>query len=231
MKTVGLLGGMSYESTLEYYKKINQAVQKKLGNSHSAKIYMYSFDYEALMVLNKSDDKKPLTERLYDEFRKLKEIGSDILSLTANTMHLYIDGIEERLGMPLIHIVDAALDEASLLSLNKVLLLGTAYTMSSNLYPQFFLKEHKEVVVPNLDDQSWINDIIYHELIRGIFSHHSKKRLIDMIKKYQKEIGFDGVILGCTELPLLIKKEDIDIPLINTLDAHVKKIVTEIFKD
>ncbi|PKK93326.1 MAG: aspartate racemase [Tenericutes bacterium HGW-Tenericutes-6] len=231
MKTIGLLGGMSYESTLEYYKKINQAVQKKLGNSHSAKIYMYSFDYEALMVLNQGSDKTPLTKRLYEEFEKLKEVGSDIVSLTANTMHLYIDGIEEKIGIPLIHIVDAALDEARLLSLNKVLLLGTSYTMSSSLYTKPFYKEHKEVIVPNLDDQAWINDIIYHELIRGIFSQDSKKRLIDMIKMYQKELGFDGVILGCTELPLLIKKEDIDIPLINTLDAHVNKIVTEIFKD
>lgn len=231
MKTIGLLGGMSYESTLVYYQKINQAVQKHLGNSHSAKIYMYSFDYEELMSLNQKDDKKYLNERLYEEFLKLKNMGADLLSLTANTMHLYIDGIEEKLGLPLIHIVDAALEEARLLSLNKVLLLGTAYTMSSDLYCHPFKQQNKEVIVPSTSDQDWINKVIYEELIRGIFSEQSKDKMINMIQSYQRKFGFDGVILGCTELPLLIKKEDIDIPLINTLDAHVKKIVTEILKD
>lgn len=224
MKTVGLLGGMSYESTLVYYQKINQEIQKIFGGSHSAKILMYSYDYAILEEILVKDQWNLIIDELVDKGLKLKQAGADFIVLCANTMHIVADEVEHQIGLPLLHIAKATRDYALDQNMKKVLLLGTTYTMNSSLYPQLFNEKEIVVITPSPREKAFIHRTIYHELIKGIYSFESKEKFLDIISHYQKE-NIDGVILGCTEIPLLIKQEDIHVPLLNTLDLHVKSIV------
>ncbi|MDO9628444.1 MAG: amino acid racemase [Acholeplasmataceae bacterium] len=224
MKTIGMLGGMSFESTLDYYKLINEGIRDHLNGSHSAKIFMYSYDYAELEILLEKNEWADVTNRLVEEAINLRNAGADFLVLCANTMHIVSDLVEEKSGLKIVHIVKSTLEYAKEKNLKKVLLLGTIYTMKSEMYPTIFKEAGITVITPNKVDQAFIHRTIYLELIRGILSPQSKERLINIIKEHQ-ENGVDGVILGCTELPLLIKPEDIDIDLMNTLKIHAKAVV------
>lgn len=223
MKTVGLLGGMSFESSLVYYQKINQSIQNIYGGSHSAKILMYSFDYAVLEKLLENHQWNQIIDELVDKGLKLKQAGADCIVLCANTMHLVADQVEEKIGLPLIHIAKATINYALKHQMKKVLLLGTSYTMDSSLYPHFFKQKEMEVITPSPEEKMFIHHTIYHELIKGIYQSSSKAKFLDIINHYHRQI--DGVILGCTEIPLLIKQEDHKLPLLNTLDLHVDAIV------
>ena len=224
MKTIGMLGGMSFESTLDYYKLINEGVRNQLNGSHSAKIIMYSYDYAELEDLLEKNQWDQVTDRLTDEAIKLKNQGADFLVICANTMHIVADDVQRRSGLKVIHIVKSTLAQAKALEIKKVLLLGTLYTMQSEMYPKIFGSENILVVTPNKVDQAFIHRTIYLELIRGILSKESKERLLRIIQTHQKD-GVQGVILGCTELPLLVKQTDLDIHVMNTLELHAKAVV------
>ncbi|MBU1143424.1 MAG: amino acid racemase [Firmicutes bacterium] len=224
MKTIGMLGGMSFESTVDYYKEINEGVRNHLKGSHSARIIMYSFDYAELEVLLEKNMWDEVTNRLTEEAIKLKNQGADFLVLCANTMHIVADEVERRSGLKLIHIVQSTLAYTKEKKIKKVLLLGTLYTMQSDMYPNIFKEDQITVVTPNKVDQAFIHRTIYLELIRGIISENSKNRLLSIIKEHQKD-GVEGVILGCTELPLLIKQSDLEIEVMNTLKLHAQAVV------
>jgi aspartate racemase len=224
VKTIGMLGGMSFESTLDYYKEINEGVRNQLGGSHSAKIMMYSFDYAELEVLLENNKWEEVTNRLAEEAVKLRNQGADFLVLCANTMHIVADEVEKRSGLKIIHIVKSTLEFIQKKEIKKVLLLGTLYTMQNEMYPNIFKEKNIIVVTPNKVDQAFIHRTIYLELIRGVISDLSKSKMLDIIKKHQKE-GVEGVILGCTEIPLLIKPSDLEIEVMNTLKIHAKSIV------
>ncbi len=230
MKTIGLLGGMSYESTLEYYRLINQDIQKRLGGSHSAKILLYSFDYAELEQLLKLNDWKQIEDRLSQEGNKLKHAGADQIALCANTVHLVAKDVEKRVGLPLIHIAEATAQKVSEKGLKKVLLLGTIYTMGSTMYSDIFKQKKIDMITPSPRDQAFIHRTIYQELIRGLFKEESKNKFLDIINHIFEEEKMDGVILGCTEIPLLIHQQDLELPLFNTLEIHVEKIVQELLK-
>lgn len=222
MKTIGLLGGMSFESTTIYYQSINERVQKALGGAHSAKIMLYSYDYDILKdALEKGDDDM-LSSQLIEKAKLLEQAGADAIAMCANTVHIVSDQVQEAIKVPLIHIADATMQEAKKKGLKHLLLLGTNYTMESRLYHDVSRTYGIEILTPQKEDRDRIHHIIYNELIRGQFLKESKSTILSIIDKHQT---IDGVILGCTELPLLIKPEDVKVGLMNTLEIHVQSII------
>lgn len=216
MKTLGMLGGMSYESTVVYYHIINQEVNRILKNSHSASIAMISFDYQELEDLLKKNEWETITKILVNAGNKLKVAGAHQLMICANTMHIVADEIEKQVGLKVIHIAKETLNAISHEHIDKVGLIGTLYTMQSQIYPDIAKTMGIDIITPHEDDQKIIHDVIYKELIVGIKSEQSKQKIIDIINN----MGVNGIILGCTELPLLIKQEDLSIAYFDTLKIH-----------
>lgn len=224
MKTIGLLGGMSYESTTAYYQLINRQVQEQLGGSHSAKLLLYSFDYHELEMLLNEQKWDQISMMLVKQGKKLKRAGAEMLVLCANTMHIIAEQVEEQVGLPIIHIAKATAEAIKEENIHRILLMGTTYTMQSNMYPHILDTYNIQTVIPDGFEQAFIHQTIYEELIKGVYKESKKSAFIDMIEKYGL-LGVQGVILGCTEIPLLIKKEDVTLKRFDTLDIHVKAIV------
>jgi aspartate racemase len=222
MKTIGLLGGMSWESTLEYYRLINLEIKQKLGGSHSAKILMYSFDYhelEQLLVEKRWDE---ITKLLIQAARSLKQAGAELLVMCANTMHIVADAVEKGAELPLIHIVKSTLEQAKSLGLSKLALLGTMYTMESPLYPTLFKSSGLDIILPSKREMALIHRTIYHELILGMLKDSSRDQFLSIINRLRHE-GAQGVILGCTEIPLLIQPDHLPgFVVLDTLKIHAK---------
>ena len=219
MKTLAMLGGMSYESTTHYYQIINEEINRHLKGSHSAKLLMYSFDYNELEKKLEKGLWNDIKERLIDEAKKLKSIGAEGLILCANTMHIVARDVEKEVGMPLIHIAEETMKIIKEKNLKKVGLIGTSYTMKSRLYDDYANQFKIELVKPNPLDQDVIHQVIYTELIVGMMRDESREKIIKIIDEMQVE----GIILGCTELPLLIRKEDLNIERFDTLEIHAKQ--------
>lgn len=218
MNKLGLLGGMSYESTQIYYRIINQEINKKLKKSHSAELVMYSFDYRELEVLLEQNRWDLIEKRLIEEGLKLKSIGAKGLILCANTVHQVQDQVESGVGLPLISIVKETYEAVRSKNIQKVGLIGTLYTMKSGMYQSYFKEHGLEVVLPSIEDQRFIHHVIYQELVVGIYHEESRKRIIHIIES----MHVDGIILGCTELPLLILDKHLHIHRFDTMDIHAK---------
>ena len=227
MKTLGLLGGMSYESTAVYYHIINQEVQKKLGGSHSAKLVLYSFDYHELETYLKKNDMTAIENRCVEEGRKLLNHGAERIMLLANTIHLVSEGIEKRCHTKLIHIVEETYREVNKSLLKHVGLIGTAYTMQSGMYEAYFKPRGINLSVPKKEDQDIIHNIIYQELIKGVFLETSRQAILKIIDN----MNVEGIILGCTELPMLIKEEDLQIKRYDTMMIHAKAAAEWMLQD
>ncbi|WZL71971.1 aspartate/glutamate racemase family protein [Clostridiaceae bacterium 35-E11] len=225
MKTIGLLGGMSWESSLEYYRIINEKTKKILGESHSAKCLMYSFDFHEIAKLQHKGDWKQLTEEMVLQATNLKKAGADFIVICTNTIHLIASNIETRTGLKVLHIADATSASIRKKGLNKIALLGTNFTMEGTFY-QDILKERYDidVIIPQAEDRKFIHDTIFNELVVGIINNESKKKYIKIINKLSEK-GAEGVILGCTEIPLLIKQEDVSIPVFDTTKIHSEAAV------
>lgn len=223
MKTIGLIGGISWESTAEYYKILNQEMNKRLGGRHSAKIRIYSFDFDEIYNFNQKDDFESIKNRLVEEAIELERAGSDLLLLGANTAHKWAKDVKENINIPLIHIAEATGYAISVSGIRKVLLLGTKLTMEGDFIKGKLLSDFGiDVVVPDLADREIISNIIYDELILGQFKESSKEKILNIIKGFD---DIEGVILGCTELPLIISKTDTDLPLFNTTLLHANAAV------
>jgi len=223
MKTIGMIGGISWESTHEYYRLINKEINNRLGGAHSASIYMYSFDFEEVMNLNTRKESSGIADRLVKEARKLEKAGADMIMLCANTAHQWADKVRKKLNVPLIHIADATGKAISEAGLRKVLLLGTIQTMERDFIKGKLSEDHGlEVIIPEKEDREEVSRIIYDELIRGHFRDPSRHFLAQMIRRYP---AVNGVILGCTELPLILSNEDCDLPLFNTTKLHAMAAV------
>ncbi len=224
MKTIGLLGGMSWESTLEYYRLLNEQIKDKLHGSHSVKCVMYSFDYHELEILLNHSNWEEITNQLVENGLKLKKYGADFILICANTMHLVADEVESKIGLEILHIAKATKAEIMKHQLKKVGLLGTKFTMQSNMYQEIMKKDDIDVIVPEENEQKLIHKVIYEELILGNFSDESKIDFLKIIAHLIKR-GAQGIILGCTEIPLLIKQEDVNVPVFNTMEIHVSEAV------
>lgn len=225
MKVIGLIGGMSWNSTLEYYRLINELIASRLGGLHSARIVLYSLDFEEIECAQREARWDDATIILSEAGVALKQAGADFLVICTNTMHKVADAVKERVGLPLLDIVDVIGNSIIGHGLGKVGLLGTRFVMEEPFYRLKLEKQFDiEVLVPNKSDRAAVNRIIYDELCQGKIKASSRYSLIEIIRKLV-ERGAEGIILGCTELPLLIRPGDVDVPLLNTTRLHAEAAV------
>ncbi len=231
MKVVGLIGGMSWESSLEYYRIMNQLVRERLGGQHSARILMFSVDFHELEEYMRLDGWEEVTSVLIDAARRLEKGGADVVVICTNTMHKGAPEIEKAVGIPLLHIGDATGEEVIERGISVVGLLGTRYTME-----QDFMKAHLsskyglEVRVPGPESREIVNRVIFDELCLGEIREESRNAFIRIIEEMAAE-GAEGIILGCTEIPLLVRQSDVSIPLFDTTAIHSRKAVEWALKD
>lgn len=220
MKTIGLIGGLSWESSAEYYRMINEAVKNRLGGLHSAQCLMFSFNFAEIETLQHQGDWDAATERMIDAARRLERGGADMLIICSNTMHRMANEVQAAVSIPLIHIADPTARKIKAAGLRRVGLLATIYTMEQDFYRGRLTDVHGlDVIVPNAADRQIVNRIIYEELVLGVIKPDSKaeyQRVIDdLITR-----GAEGVILGCTEIGLLIKQADCPVPAFDTTEIH-----------
>jgi len=230
MKKIGLIGGMSWESTVDYYRYLNEGVKKSLGGLSSAEIILYSYNFSEVEVMQHSGDWEGLTKDMVEKAIRLQGAGADMIAICTNTMHKMAPEIEKAVNIPLIHIADATGAIIKEKGQKKVALLGTNFTMNGDFYKgRIKEKFNIEVIVPNEEDRQIVHDIIYGELCDGVLKEHSRSKYIQIIEKLAKE-GAEGVILGCTEIPLLIKEGDTSIPVYDTTKIHSDAILKEALK-
>ena len=225
MKTIGLIGGMSWESSAVYYEIINNEVKKLLGGFHSCKNIMISVDFAEIEKLQHSDDWQALNNIMASSAKKLELAGADIVILCTNTMHLCSDSIIKNINIPFLHIAEATGKEIVKQNIKKVGLLGTKFTMEMDFYKGLLVKDFGiEVVIPSVEERKIVHDIIYNELVHGKIKNNSKEIYKKIIQNLEAQ-GAEGVILGCTEIPLLIKDSDVNIQIFDTTKIHAKKAV------
>lgn len=220
MKTIGLIGGVSWESTLEYYRIINQEINKRLGGYHSAKCLIYSVDFAEIEELQRMGKWEIIRDIITNSALDLKKGGADFILICTNTLHKIADNIEKSAGIPLIHIVDATGREIVKRNIRKVGLLGTRFTMEESFYKEaLFNKFGINVIIPEQSDRETIHNIIFEELCFGVVKESSREQYLRIINK-MADTGAEGVILGCTEIPLLINQNDVKVPIFNTTELH-----------
>ncbi|UCG70811.1 MAG: aspartate/glutamate racemase family protein [Thermoplasmata archaeon] len=225
MKTMGLIGGMSWESTLQYYRILNETVKEKLGKDHSAKCVIYSVDFAKIQKLQHEEKWDELADLMIEAAHRLERADADFLIICANTMHKLAEEIQENIKIPLLHITDAVAESIQKKGLKKVGLLGTKFTMEEDFYIRRLREKFAiDVIIPNEAERGMIHDVIYNELCQGTINDPSKEKFREIIKNLHKN-GAEGVVLGCTEIPLLIKEKDADIPLFDTTTIHAKAAV------
>ncbi len=220
MKTIGLIGGMSWESTVPYYRQINEGIKARLGGLHSAKVVMYSVDFHEIEQLQRDGDWDAAGERLADAARRLQGAGADLLVLCTNTMHKVAPQIEAAVPIPLLHIADATAASILAAGHRTIGLLGTRFTMEQDFYRQRLQERHGlEVIVPSADDRCVVHDVIYDELCRGVIRDasrdHYRRIMDDLVAR-----GAEAIILGCTEIGLLVAAHDARVPLFDTTALH-----------
>lgn len=229
MKTIGVIGGVSWVSSIEYYRLMNEIVGDKLGGLHSAKVLMYSIefgDFSKEERLAKQGNWEPLRETMIDAAQRLKRGGADFIIICSNTMNSTADIIEENVKLPVLHIADATGEKVKASGIKTVALLGTKYTMEENFYQDHLEKKYGlKVIVPKKAEREYINDVIFDELCAGKFYDESRKGYVQIINRLIKEEGAEGVILGCTEIPLLVKQEDVSVPVFDTTAIHAEAAV------
>ena len=225
MKVIGLIGGMSWESSAVYYKIVNQKVKERLGGVHSCQCLMYSLDFEQVAALQHAGNWEKLSELMIDAAQRLARGGADFIVLCTNTMHKLADKIEENISIPLIHIADVTAEAIKNRGMKKVALLGTRYTMEQDFLKGRLSQKHGiETLIPDENQRAIIHQIIYEELVKGIILKKSRDAYLliinDLIEK-----GAEGIILGCTEIGLLVTNEFTDAVLFDTTEIHAIKAV------
>ncbi len=225
MKTIGMIGGMSWESSAEYYRIINEKVKEKLGGLHSAKCLMYSVDFAEVEKLQQQAKWGQAAELLIDAAMRLERGGADFLLICTNTMHKVADDIQKNLQIPILHIVDATAEKIQKAAHKKIGLLGTKFTMEEPFYKGRLTEKYQlEVLVPESEERAFIHQVIFQELCLGILKEGSRSRFTQIIESLSDK-GAEAVILGCTEIPLLIHQEDVSIPLFDTTQIHAEAAV------
>ncbi|MCK1993922.1 amino acid racemase [Peribacillus muralis] len=219
MKTIGLIGGMSWESSLEYYRIINEEIKAKLGGLHSAKCILYSVDFEEIERYQANGDWKTSGELLGDAALSLEKAGAEMIVICTNTMHKVIGYIEKKVSLPILHIADSTAKQIQKSNISTVGLLGTTYTMEQDFYKTRIESNGIKVLIPNDEDRKVINNVIYEELCLGKIQQSSRNYYKKVIKRLIDD-GAEGIILGCTEIGLLVKPEDSEVPLFDTAVIH-----------
>ena len=223
MKTIGLLGGMSWESTASYYKALNEGVKSRLGRLNSAKVVLFSVNFDEIEKLQHQGKWDETAVLLSDAAESVEKAGADFLMICTNTMHKVVPEIESRISIPVLHIADATANVLQADGIEKVGLLGTRFTMEQDFYKgRLTDKFGMDVVVPSSEDQETVHTIIYDELCKGVIKEGSKQEYLAIIDKLYAE-GAQAVILGCTEIALLVSQRDTQVPLYDTTEIHAKQ--------
>ena len=222
LKTIGLIGGMSWESTATYYKIINETVKEKLGGLHSAKCILYSVDFQEIEECQANGNWEKSGEILGEAAYNLEKAGADFIVICTNTMHKVVNQIKEKISVPILHIAEMTAEKILEKGLKNIALLGTKYTMEQDFYKSKLIEKGINVIIPDKNDIETINEVIYDELCLGTINSDSKKKFLEIVDKLRNK-GAEGIILGCTEIGLLIKNEDTDVPLFDTAIIHAEQ--------
>ena len=220
MKTIGLIGGMSWESTQSYYQLLNQGVKNKLGGLHSAKIVLVSLDFAHIAALQKQQDWPQMAEILIKAAKQVEAAGADYLLICTNTMHKLAEKVQAAVAIPLLHIADAVGENLIQHNFKKVALLGTQFTMEQDFYKQRLADKFAiDVLIPDTQGRETVHRVIYDELCKGIISPESKTEYLTIIDDLTQQ-GAEAIILGCTEIALLVQQSDTSIPLLDSTALH-----------
>jgi aspartate racemase len=219
MKPIGLIGGLTYVSTIEYYRYLNQLANEKLGGCETVEVIIHSVNFGEIKRFTDADDWKKLFEIMRNAAIELENAGAGCLLIGANTMHKIADEIQAAIKIPVIHIAEAVAKEVRKEGLKKVGLLGTKYTMQPGFYTDHLVKNGIETIIPRQEDVDFLNYTIYNEFSRNLFLPETKSRYLKIISTLRKE-GAGGMILGCTEIPILLEGNASDIPLFDTIKIH-----------
>lgn len=221
MKTIGLIGGMSWESTVTYYRVINEEIKKRLGGFHSGKILLYSVDFDEIEKCQMSGEWEKSGEILADAAKRLEKAGADFIVICTNTMHKVFGQVQAAVKIPVLHIAETTAEIMKKDKITKTGLLGTKFTMEQDFYKSVLAENGIEAVVPDEDGRKTVNDVIYNELCMGQIKESSKKQFLEIIEKLRDQ-GAQAVILGCTEIGLLVEQKDVDIPVYDTALIHAE---------
>lgn len=225
MKKIGLIGGMSWESSLLYYKLLNEKIREIKGGFHSAKCVIDSVNFAEIEKLQHQGDWATLNGLMAKSAKNLENAGAEIIILCTNTMHLCSQSIVNEIKVPFLHIAEATGEEIKKHSIKKILLLGTKFTMEKDFYKKLLKEKFQiDVLIPSIEDRETVHNTIYKELVHGIINEESKSKFLKIITK-SITAGAQGVVLGCTEIPLLINKNDSEIPVFDTTQIHADAAV------
>ncbi|OCX52031.1 aspartate racemase [Mucilaginibacter sp. PPCGB 2223] len=224
MKKLGLIGGISWVSTADYYRLINQGANDKLGGLNFAECIIYSFNYADIKKNNDNNDWDKTFARVLEAAEYLKDAGAEGLILCANTMHLIADRLQEVIGLPIIHIATATANDIKRSALKKVGLLGTRFTMELDFFRSKLADQDIDTIIPGIDDRLFIQETIYNELGKGIIVKQTKERYIAIVNELISS-GAEGIILGCTEIPLVVQPVDVKIKIFDTTQIHARAAV------
>lgn len=219
MKTIGLIGGMSWESSAQYYAITNRAARERLGGAHSAETLLYSVDFGEIERLQHEDDWPSLTARMVDASRRLEAGGADFVLICSNTMHLMADDVAAAIGVPLLHVVDPTASAITKAGLKRVGLLGTAFTMEKAFYRDRLAAAGLDIMIPDAADRREVHRVIYEELVAGKIEETSRAAYREVIARLV-ERGAEAIVLGCTEIMLLVDQSDSAVPLFDTTSLH-----------
>jgi len=225
LRKIGIIGGISWESTAEYYRIINEEVKERVGGSHSAECLMYSFDFGEVEKLQSGGEWEELTRQMVFWAGKLKNAGADFIIICANTMHMMAPDIEKECDIKVLHIADVTGRKIRERGFKKVALLGTRYVMEGTFYHDVLKQKHDiDVINPSKEQREIVHNIIYDELIKGVVKNESRKKYVEIIEDLERK-GAQGVVLGCTEIPMLVSQKDVSIPVFSTTEIHAKAAV------
>lgn len=219
MKTIGLIGGLSWLSSIEYYRMLNEMVNERLGGVHAGKVIMYSVNFGEIKTLTEENRWDEIAKMIGAIAQKLEQAGADCILIGANTMHKIAGEIQQTINIPVIHIAEVTATQIKKQQLKKVALLGTKYTMQLDFYKNKLAAQGITTIIPGEQEIEFINTAIYTEMGKGIFLPATKEKFLDIISKLIRQ-GAEGIILGCTEIPLLIKQEDCPVPVFDTTKIH-----------
>jgi aspartate racemase len=230
MKTTGLIGGMSWESSIEYYRIINETIRTKLGGLHSAKCIMYSVNFAEIEPLQHQAKWNEATQLMIAAAKSVERGGADFVIFCTNTMHKVADEVQKHIQIPILHIADATAERIKAQGMKKVGLLGTKFTMEGDFYKDRLIQKHNlEVMIPTAVEREIVHRVIYDELCVGEIKQSSKMKYMDLIERFAQD-GAEGIILGCTEIGLLVKKEDSRVLLFDTTRIHAEAAVEYAFE-
>jgi aspartate racemase len=222
MKLLGLIGGMSWESTALYYQLLNRMARERLGGQHSARLILWSVDFAPVAAKQAAGDWHALGAEMVDAARRLEDAGAEALLICANTMHLFAGEVEGAVRVPLVHIADATAAALNAAFVKRPLLLATRFTMEKPFWLDRLADRGVEALVPEADDRARLHAIIYDELVQGVFRPQSRRLLIDLVERERAARGVDGAILGCTEFGMLAPPGSFDLPAFDTAEIHAR---------